>query len=61
MVHQEKLAKNAERKVLQRDRSLLAIYRTVSQVMSDPDALEMLGLIKAKAAAWAEEDARLSV
>lgn len=57
VIHREKLSKDASGNVIQRDRSLPTVTRTVSQVMGDKDALQMLGLIKAKSDGWAQEDA----
>lgn len=58
VIHRERLSKDASGNVIQRDRSLPSVSRTVSQVLGEPDALQMLGLIKAKADGWAEEDAK---
>lgn len=59
VAHREILGKDQNQQTVSRDEAP-AVTRTLSQVVSDPDALQFLGLAKALCDKWAQEDAAAS-
>jgi hypothetical protein len=54
--HRELLSKDANGNIISRDRDIPSVVRVVSQVLTEINALQMLGLIKDTIDTWAGED-----